>query len=212
MLGIELMENFNHPYFATDITAFWRRWHISLSTWLRDYLYIPLGGNRGSRLFTYRNLMITMLLGGLWHGAAWTFVVWGGIHGVALAAHKRFTENRPEHHTAGRAGRLAGWAACTAVVLFAWIFFRAQTFTAAWQMIAGIGALRGGWPDGGAAALFAALLLLLLFIDAPQYQRGEHTAMIEWHWLPRGLAYAGFILLIVLLLPEDDVPFIYFQF
>jgi len=212
MLGVELMENFNHPYFAGDVTTFWRRWHISLSTWLRDYLYIPLGGNRGSRLFTYRNLMLTMLLGGLWHGAAWTFVVWGGIHGLALVVHKRFREARPQRHTAGRAGRTLAWAACMAVVLFAWIFFRAQTFGVAWQMITGIAALRGGLPETAAAARFVALLALLLFIDVPQYRRGSHTAMIEWHWLPRGLAYAAFIVLIVLLTPEDDVPFIYFQF
>jgi len=212
MLGIELMENFDHPYFSSDITTFWRRWHISLSTWLRDYLYIPLGGNRGSRLFTYRNIMLTMLLGGLWHGAAWTFVVWGGIHGVALVVHKQFIAARPARHTATRAGRVLGWTVCTTVVLFAWIFFRAQTFGIAWEMITGIGALRGGWPEAAAAARFVALLALLLFIDVPQYRRGTHTAMIEWHWLPRGLAYAAFIVLIVLLVPQDDVPFIYFQF
>ncbi len=87
-MGFELMINFNQPYFAADITDFWRRWHISLSTWLRDYLYISLGGNRHGTLRTYRNLMLTMVLGGLWHGAAWTFVVWGALHGLYLAAHK----------------------------------------------------------------------------------------------------------------------------
>lgn len=86
--GIELMLNFDHPYFSTSITEFWRRWHISLSTWLREYLYIPLGGNRGGVVKTYRNLMLTMLLGGLWHGANWTFVIWGGLHGAYLAGHK----------------------------------------------------------------------------------------------------------------------------
>jgi len=212
MLGIDLMENFDHPYFATDITSFWRRWHISLSTWLRDYLYIPLGGNRGSRLFTYRNIMITMLLGGLWHGAAWTFVVWGAIHGVALVVHKQFTAARPADRVVTGAGRVLGWAACTAVVLFAWIFFRAQTFGTAYEMIVGIGALRGGLPETAALAKFGALLALLLFIDVPQYRSGKHTAMIDWPWLARGLVYAAFILLILLLTPEQDVPFIYFQF
>ncbi len=236
MLGIELMENFNHPYFAVDITTFWRRWHISLSTWLRDYLYIPLGGNRGSRLFTYRNLMLTMLLGGLWHGAAWTFVAWGGVHGLALAAHKMLVAARPSEPTSPPtpsstpartspptptslpapastpARRILGWSVSMTVVLFAWIFFRAQTFEVAYEMIVGIGALRGGLPEAGAAVTFVALLSLLLFIDVPQYLRGRHAAMIEWHWLPRGLVYAAFILLILLLTPEDDVPFIYFQF
>src|SRR5258706_7763275 len=84
LLGIPLMRNFAQPYLATSITDFWRRWHVSLSTWLRDYLYIPLGGNRHGRWSTYRNLLLTMLLGGLWHGAAWTFVAWGGLHGLYL--------------------------------------------------------------------------------------------------------------------------------
>jgi alginate O-acetyltransferase complex protein AlgI len=92
LLGYELTINFDFPYFARSITEFWRKWHISLSTWLRDYLYISLGGNRGSKLFTYRNLMLTMLLGGLWHGAAWTYVIWGGLHGLALIFHREWTE------------------------------------------------------------------------------------------------------------------------
>jgi alginate O-acetyltransferase complex protein AlgI len=94
LLGIELMENFRQPYLSRNITEFWRRWHISLSTWLRDYLYVPLGGNRRGPAMQYRNLMITMLLGGLWHGAAWTFVVWGGLHGLFLATHKYMTRGR----------------------------------------------------------------------------------------------------------------------
>ena len=88
MIGYDLPENFNMPYLSTNITEFWRRWHMTLSTWLRDYLYIPLGGNRHGVLMTYRNLFLTMLLGGLWHGANWTFVIWGGLHGCALAVHK----------------------------------------------------------------------------------------------------------------------------
>jgi alginate O-acetyltransferase complex protein AlgI len=94
---------FNFPYFAAHITEFWRRWHISLSTWLRDYLYITLGGNRGSKIFTYRNLMLTMLLGGLWHGASWNFVIWGGLHGVALIAHREW-----QRATEGAAADLRG--------------------------------------------------------------------------------------------------------
>jgi alginate O-acetyltransferase complex protein AlgI len=90
-LGFELMINFNQPYLAADITDFWRRWHISLSTWLRDYLYIPLGGNKHGTVRTYRNLFITMVLGGLWHGASWTFVIWGALHGIYLAVHKFLT-------------------------------------------------------------------------------------------------------------------------
>jgi len=94
LFGIDLMVNFKQPYLSANITEFWRRWHISLSTWLRDYLYIPLGGNRKGKLNTYRNLMITMLLGGLWHGAAWGFVIWGGLHGLYLAVHKLICRDR----------------------------------------------------------------------------------------------------------------------
>lgn len=99
LFGFELVINFNQPYFATSITDFWRRWHISLSTWLRDYLYIPLGGNRHGGLYTYRNLFITMLLGGLWHGASWTFVLWGGLHGLFLSLHKAWTSRHSSSST-----------------------------------------------------------------------------------------------------------------
>ena len=107
LLGYELPVNFRFPYFARNMSDFWHRWHISLSSWLRDYLYIPLGGNRGPRWFVYRNIMITMLLGGLWHGAAWTFVIWGGLHGVALVVHRewqRWTESGKHGRAAGCAG------------------------------------------------------------------------------------------------------------
>jgi alginate O-acetyltransferase complex protein AlgI len=111
LLGYELPVDFRFPYFAEGISDFWHRWHISLSSWLRDYLYIPLGGNRGSRWFVYRNIMITMLLGGLWHGGAWTFVIWGGLHGMALIVQRematpdRWSSNRALAHA------LAGLAA-----------------------------------------------------------------------------------------------------
>lgn len=126
LLGYELTLNFNFPYFAQHITEFWRRWHISLSTWLRDYLYISLGGNRGSKWFTYRNLMLTMVLGGLWHGASWNFVIWGGLHGFALIVHRewqRLTEN------AGAAfKRVMSWIAVPLTfywICITWVFFRA---------------------------------------------------------------------------------------
>ena len=127
LLGYELTPNFNFPYFSRDVTEFWRRWHISLSTWLRDYLYISLGGNRGSKLSTYRNLMVTMVLGGLWHGASWTFIIWGALHGGALIIHRewqRFTEN-----ASSRFKRISGWLSVPLTyywVCIAWIFFRAN--------------------------------------------------------------------------------------
>ena len=108
LLGFTFPQNFDSPYAAVSVQDFWRRWHMTLSRWLRDYLYIPLGGNRGSTLLTYRNLMLTMLLGGLWHGAAWTFVVWGGLHGAALGlralAARAARRGAPASTPGGRAG------------------------------------------------------------------------------------------------------------
>ncbi|MBA3563388.1 MAG: MBOAT family protein, partial [Gammaproteobacteria bacterium] len=129
-------DNFRFPYAAIGFSDFWRRWHISLSTWLRDYLYVPLGGNRKGMARTYVNLMLTMLLGGLWHGAAWTFVVWGGLHGLYLAA---------ERWLRGRFGASSFWQTLPARVFLAlltyflvnitWVFFRAQDFGTARRMI-----------------------------------------------------------------------------
>lgn len=129
LLGYDLTRNFNFPYLARSITDFWRRWHISLSSWLKDYLYISLGGNRGGRWFTHRNLALTMLLGGLWHGAGWNFIVWGAIHGVALVVHKEWVRAAGE-------GRLpiVSRVLTLYTVLLAWIFFRASTFGDAWIM------------------------------------------------------------------------------
>lgn len=135
MLGFRFKENFNLPYFATSITDFWRRWHISLSTWLRDYLYIPLGGNRNGKWMTYRNLMLTMLLGGLWHGASWNFVIWGGLHGLYLAF-ERVTGIKKRQKSI--IGKIAGWVITFALVCFAWIFFRSETFTQAKDIISSI--------------------------------------------------------------------------
>lgn len=135
-LGFSLPQNFNAPYAAVGFSDFWRRWHISLSTWLRDYLYISLGGNRKGRLRTYANLMLTMLLGGLWHGASWTFVVWGGLHGLYLAGERVLTE------AFGRRGvfetppfKLAAATLTFVLVCVAWVFFRAADFQTAARLL-----------------------------------------------------------------------------
>src|SRR5687767_13229182 len=125
LLGYELPLNFRFPYFARNISDFWHRWHISLSTWLRDYLYIPLGGNRGPRWFVYRNIMITMLLGGLWHGGAWTFVIWGGLHGLALVVHRQWVQRTEGRALARSVMRWLAWPLTIYWVCVAWIFFRA---------------------------------------------------------------------------------------
>jgi alginate O-acetyltransferase complex protein AlgI len=129
IIGFDLPENFNMPYSSTSITEFWRRWHITLSQWLRDYLYIPLGGNRKGKVRTYINLTITMLLGGLWHGANWTFVVWGALHGLALAIHKLWLDATKDK--GWKVPGPIGWAMTYVYVCFCWVLFRAPDFSSA---------------------------------------------------------------------------------
>ena len=137
LFGIKSMRNFNVPYFSRDIAEFWRRWHISLTSWFRDYVYIPLGGNRKGKVRQHFNLMVTMLLGGLWHGAAWTFVVWGAGHGIALCIHK-LCKPWLDTIASTRFTRCVSWLLTFGFVAFLWIFFRANTFQAAGQIISGI--------------------------------------------------------------------------
>ncbi len=169
LFGYRLPENFNAPYSAVNLQDFWRRWHISLSTWLRDYLYIPLGGSRHGPWRTYRNLAITMLLGGLWHGASFNFVIWGALHGVGLAATRMWQRARGE---AEGGGGLAGRALSTLLtfqfVCLAWIFFRAPTLGHATLMIARIG--RGTLGTANLARNVVGVTLL----------------GVGLHWLPRG--------------------------
>ncbi|MBM4079897.1 MAG: MBOAT family protein, partial [Planctomycetes bacterium] len=213
LLGIELPENFNQPYLSRSITEFWRRWHISLSSWLRDYLYIPLGGNRHGRWNTYRNLFLTMLLGGLWHGANWTFVVWGGLHGLYLAVHKFFLEEFPQA-AKKRRGPIVSLLKVVFVfhlVTFTWIFFRAADFTTAFAYLTGILNWHGGLPlaEVGKPVFYA---LLTLGLDVPQFRSGDHTIMLRWHWLPRGVIYGAMAVMLMVMRTDREIPFIYFQF
>jgi len=206
MFGFEFPQNFDHPYLSRSITEFWRRWHISLSSWLRDYLYISLGGNRRGHLRTYANLMITMLLGGLWHGASWTFVVWGGLHGLGLAAHRVVSERWP---SPGRIRRAIGLPATLLFVMIGWVFFRAPTFHVAGVMLhklAFVDAPGCSWPH------VQSLLVLAAGV-------GAHL----WVWRGRALGFdfrrpASIALLVAALLidllytPSVHSPFIYFQF
>jgi D-alanyl-lipoteichoic acid acyltransferase DltB (MBOAT superfamily) len=219
LMGIELMVNFRQPYLAADITEFWRCWHISLSTWLRDYLYIPLGGSRGGRLRTYRNLMLTMLLGGLWHGAAWTFVIWGGLHGLYLAAHKWL-------RGAGEAAEPAG-AMRTPVVAIAhagrviltfhlvcltWLFFRADSLGSAGRYLQGLA--RGTWRcDRRTMVVFLGYAGLLLAVDLVcRAQEGGFRWSQRVPWPVRGAAYAAVAAIITFVGSSNVEPFIYFQF
>ena len=213
LMGIDLMRNFEHPYFSTSITEFWRRWHISLSSWLRDYLYIPLGGNRKGTFQTYRNLMITMLLGGLWHGANWTFVIWGGLHGMYLAVHKLMMRDR-KLDTKNRMPNLREIVMMIGtihLVALTWIFFRSDNLGSAMQYLTGILSLSGGIDTFGIPRLGIAVLILAL-IDIPQYLTGKHTVFLSWPWPVRGFVYAGLFILLCTFRSDGETPFIYFQF
>ena len=217
LLAIELPINFEQPYLSRNPTVFWRTWHISLSNWLRDYLYIPLGGNRGKRSKTYRNLMLTMLIGGLWHGAAWTFVVWGGLHGLYLCVHRYYQERTDTVGAHNRPGRFT-WGdvipaiICFQFVCFAWIFFRAQNFTEAFEVIKGIFTLQGGDVAAGFVPLLIIVAAISLAIDLAQRNRETHTPMLALRPAAQGLLYGGFVLAIILFSGGEAVPFIYFQF
>jgi alginate O-acetyltransferase complex protein AlgI len=143
MLGFVFPKNFDSPYRSQSITEFWRRWHLSLSTWLRDYLYIPMGGNRLGRARTFVNLFLVMFLGGLWHGAAWNFVIWGSIHG-GLLAFERFFGKKPLYHAFPAPVRMA---ITFVIILFSWVFFRARDLPAALTYCAsllGLGSVQDG--------------------------------------------------------------------
>jgi D-alanyl-lipoteichoic acid acyltransferase DltB (MBOAT superfamily) len=207
LFGVDLMENFKAPYLSRGFSEFWRRWHISLSTWLRDYLYVPLGGNRGTRWQTYRNLMITMLLGGLWHGAAWGFVVWGGLHGAYLALERWFARDRRD---------ATGKATIPVVVVFTvvtltWIPFRAPNLAHAVEVIQALFGPVGGGQLGAAPLVVALMGLLTLFIDKADLA-GRINPVQGAPSLVRGVAYGGAMVAAVLFASVTAVPFIYFQF
>jgi D-alanyl-lipoteichoic acid acyltransferase DltB (MBOAT superfamily) len=219
LLGIRFPPNFDAPYRAFSLQDFWRRWHMTLSRWLRDYLYIPLGGNRRGELLTYVNLSLTMLLGGLWHGADWKFVVWGAIHGVGLALERFWRERRRvlgHDDVPTPLSRIGGWLLTFHVVCFAWIFFRASTFGLAGEMIDQI---VGGWGfDNGSASLVTpGVLAVVALMLASQFVPEEATdGSVRWFSrLPvvaQGVTLAVAFFAIEHLRPKGVAPFIYFQF
>ena len=214
LLGFSFPQNFDSPYAAVSVQDFWRRWHMTLSRWLRDYVYIPLGGNRRGNVATYRNLMLTMLIGGLWHGAAWTFVVWGGLHGAALAGERWWRERR-----GAPARRATGWPLWRARILtfhfvcLAWIFFRSDSFASAWDMIEG---LFTQWGRPSPLVTSGVLLALAVGIGS-QYlpARVPRILMARFSRLPvlaQATVLALALMLTSVLGPEGVAPFIYFQF
>ena len=204
MFGLRLPLNFDAPYRAVSIRDFWRRWHITLSRFLRDYVYIPLGGNRGGAWRRAGNVVTTMLLGGLWHGAAWTFVVWGGAHGLALAA------NAAWDRAGWRLPRLLGWGSTLLFVVLAWVLFRAPDFGTALRVYTGMAGLEG-WGRVKLEAPAVLVLAAVVAVTGPTSQ----TAALEWARPRRWVAgVAGVALAGLLLLAGGRVPneFIYFQF
>jgi alginate O-acetyltransferase complex protein AlgI len=213
LLGYRMPRNFDYPYSSLSITEFWRRWHISLSSWLRDYLFIPLGGSRGSRAMYYRNLMLTMVLGGLWHGASWNFVIWGTIHGAALIGHKLWTQRRtlPSSPAALTLWTVASIGVTQFVVVIAWVFFRAQTLEQSTAMIAGM----FGFTTAGTGALHPALALVVLAPVTADAILGRWTDLKGAVTLRRWSTAAALGAIVAVLLwlhPLSSAPFIYFQF
>lgn len=219
MMGFKFPENFNHPYISRSITEFWRRWHMSLSSWLREYLYISLGGNRHGRGRTYVNLFLTMLLGGLWHGANWTFVLWGAWHGGILAAERRLKETgawKPSPAWLTIPGTLL-------LVILGWVMFRADSVAHAGRMYAGMLGLNGvglsdslAWQVRGSVLVTMVLAGVLVYV-APLW--GERVGDVGRRLLRPGLAVGAtlgllplFTLAIMKLSAQSYTPFLYFQF
>ena len=213
LVGYRLKENFENPYNSTNITVFWRKWHISLSSWLRDYVYIPLGGNRKGEFNTYLFLLLTMLIGGFWHGASWKFVFWGFAHGLALGVHKLIKNYLPDHFLM----KGIGWLSTFSFVSFCWIFFRANDFNAAIEIIQRI-IYHTQWVDFSGfwfSRVEISWLILAVFI----------VVLIPLHWkkwsierlyLIPAFFWIFFLLVALQLIIQfrDEVvqPFIYFQF
>jgi alginate O-acetyltransferase complex protein AlgI len=225
MFNIELPHNFNSPYQATSIQDFWRRWHMTLSRFLRDYVYLPLGGSRGGRVKTLRNLFLTFLLGGLWHGAGWTFVVWGALHGAALAAQRRFT-------WAGfTLPRWLGWALTIAFVNLAWVYFRASSVEQANGIVARMLGVAGstatvdlpalvGVAARQANGLFGSStpsvgpILLVYAVTVAAVLLLPNTIALAARFRPSRLrsGFAGLLLAFALLAMHRTSEFIYFNF
>lgn len=219
IFGFRFPLNFNKPYFAKSPSDFWRRWHISLSTWLRDYLYISLGGNRKGSLLTYRNLLITMILGGLWHGASWNFVIWGALHGFLLILYRLFNLDKIIAQSKSKIIRFFSWAIMQYFVLLTWITFRVTDFTAmkiavkkfvlfdfdfALQSI-GLGKLR----------VVSTMIILMLFLAIHQLTYSKpHLLKRVGQLSPINLYFFTIVMTMTFyfLWPIQEVAFIYFQF
>jgi D-alanyl-lipoteichoic acid acyltransferase DltB (MBOAT superfamily) len=218
ILGFEIPLNFDRPYFSRNPSEFWRRWHISLSSWLRDYLYIPLGGSRLEPWKTYRNLMITMLLGGLWHGASWNFVLWGGMHGALLSIHRAWREQR-SNAAKSHVGTILSWAALQYCVLVTWITFRVtdtRLMLVALRKFIVFDFDFAIFNIGLGSTFFVSTMLIVaafLALHTWSYFRGDLDRRLSELSLPATAAASVAIgVAFFLLWPMAERPFIYFQF
>ena len=224
LFGIELMENFKCPYFSSSIREFWSRWHISLSTWFRDYVYIPLGGNRVGKIRHYFNLMITFMISGLWHGANWTFVIWGGLHGLAQIFENVFTR-KPKNYQPHGLERVLKVLMTFTFCMFAWVFFRAQNLNEAiyvfGNMFRGISMhleyLHKGFVDIKMDKISLALFLIPFSVMALfEYFSLTKDTIIRVSSLKkpflRYVFYFGLVTLLIMLRAINNTEFVYFQF
>ncbi len=213
-LGFRLPENFNAPYAALGLSDFWRRWHITLSSWLRDYLYVPLGGNRRGALRTYRNLMLTMLLGGLWHGAAWNFVIWGGLHGLFLSIERYIRQWVSPAETLRPALLVTGTTSTFLLTTYAWVWFRAADIEAAGR----ISGAMFGWSTVPSSlhepSTRVSVLLVMIGLVATHYLTREKSLAQTLVLVPRPLRVLALSLMLiaVVMVRGNDQAFIYFQF
>jgi D-alanyl-lipoteichoic acid acyltransferase DltB (MBOAT superfamily) len=210
VMGFDIMVNFRIPYAAGSPREFWQRWHISLSTWLRDYLYVSLGGNRRGPVRTYRNLLLTMLLGGLWHGAAWHFVLWGLWHGGGLMAHRLFSSR-----VKGQGSKLPGvlaWGGTMLFVLYGWLLFRATSLEQIVAMTRALGDFTAPLWLGSFVLNLAAFTLPLLAMEVWLEKSGNQLAPLTLAGWAKAALQGALLLAIVLFWERRGVPFIYFQF
>lgn len=211
LFGIRLIYNFNQPYVATSIQDFWRRWHISLSTWLRDYLYISLGGNRGGRVRTHLNLLVTMALGGLWHGASINFLIWGIWHGLALSVHRMWRDagGRLE---AWPFGPMLGWVLTLIVVGFGWVLFRSTDPDVLTAMLTALRHWDWSADHWRYVRVLATLIAPVAAIEWWQWRRQSLTAPLNWSIWTRGVAAGAMAFMVFVMLGAGSSGFIYFQF
>lgn len=215
IMGFHLGSNFDFPYRACNLSDFWRRWHISLSTWLRDYIYIPLGGNRRGPLRTYINNFITMLIGGLWHGAAWKFVFWGGMHGVGLVSQKALrplTKHLPDNSVV----RTLSWVATISFVAVMWIFFRADSWHDAIEIMTSVTkdfSLESIPAFVSSRTLWCVLMGLIIMTHAlSRFRERSMQWFADAPWIVKLLIFIVIVQVVLELRTADVVPFIYFRF